>query len=394
MKKYDVVILAGGKGLRIRNYLDNNPKPLAKINNLYFLDYLINNISKYYINKIYILAGYKGEKIKKIYDNKEVNLVPIKVIIEKKALGTGGALSLIRKKVTSKFIVLNGDSIFDVDLDEISKIKLKSNECFIALTKNNNYKYNKKLSNLNLKGKNIVRSNSSVFMNGGVYFLNRSIIKNIKSEEKSLENDIIENQINLGKIKGKYYKNFFIDIGTPENFLKSQKIIPSYFIKPAIFLDRDGTINHDTGYTYLPNKFKFINGTIKALRKLSLSNYYLFIVTNQAGIAKKKFRIKDFYNLQNYLKKKFIKKNIYINDIRFCPYHPNAKLLKYKRTTNYRKPGNLMLESIKKRWDIDIKKSYMVGDKKSDKIAAKKSELKFLYLNKNLYLTLKNIIND
>ena len=97
MKKYDVVILAGGKGLRIRNYLDNNPKPLAKINNLYFLDYLINNISKYYINKIYILAGYKGEKIKKFYDNKEVNLVPIKVIIEKKALGTGGALSLIKK---------------------------------------------------------------------------------------------------------------------------------------------------------------------------------------------------------------------------------------------------------------------------------------------------------
>ena len=65
MKKYDVVILAGGKGSRIKKYLNDIPKPLLKINNLYFLDYLINNISKYYINKIYILAGFKGEKNKK-----------------------------------------------------------------------------------------------------------------------------------------------------------------------------------------------------------------------------------------------------------------------------------------------------------------------------------------
>ena len=175
MKKFDVVILAGGKGTRIKQYLNNNPKPLAKINNLYFLDYLINNISKYYINKIYILAGFKGEKIKKIYDNKEVNLIPIKVFIEKKVLGTGGALSLIKNKVTNKFIVVNGDSIFDVDLDKISKLKLKNSECFMALTKNNDYKYNKKLSNLNLKGQNIFWSTRSKFMNGGVYLLNKSI---------------------------------------------------------------------------------------------------------------------------------------------------------------------------------------------------------------------------
>ena len=86
MKKYDVVILAGGKGSRIKKYLNDIPKPLLKINNLYFLDYLINNISKYYINKIYILAGFKGENKKRIYNNKEVNLVPIKVLIEKKSL--------------------------------------------------------------------------------------------------------------------------------------------------------------------------------------------------------------------------------------------------------------------------------------------------------------------
>ena len=129
--------------------------------------------------------------------------------------------------------------------------------------------YNKKLSNLNLKGKNIVKSNKSKFMNGGVYFLNKSFIKNIKFKEKSLENDLIENQISLGKVKGKYYKNFFIDIGTPRNLLKSKKIIPNYFTKPALFLDRDGTINIDSGYTHKIKDFKLMENTIRILRRVS-----------------------------------------------------------------------------------------------------------------------------
>ena len=391
MKKYDVVILAGGKGTRIKKYLNDIPKPLVKINNLYFLDYLINNISKYYINKIYILAGFKGEKIKSIYNNKEVNLVPIRVLIEKKVLGTGGSLSLIKNKVSNKFVVLNGDSIFDIDLDEISKIKLKKDECFIALTKNNNYMYNKKLSNLNLKGKNIVRSSKSKFMNGGVYFLNKSFIKNIKLKEKSLENDLIENQISLGKVKGKYYKNFFIDIGTSRNFLKSKKIIPNYFTKPALFLDRDGTINIDSGYTHKIKDFKLMENTIRILRRVSKKKHYIFIVTNQAGIAKGKFNIEDFYKLHDQIKEKFIRNKIYINDVKFSPFHPKGIVKKFKKKSGYRKPGNLMIESLKKRWSIKQSKSYMVGDKTSDFKAATKSNIRFLYLNKNLFLTLKKI---
>ena len=86
MKKFDVVILAGGKGTRIKKLLKNNPKPLSKISHLYFLEYLINNISKFYINKIFIIAGYKGKKISKVFNNVEKNLIPIEVIVEKNLL--------------------------------------------------------------------------------------------------------------------------------------------------------------------------------------------------------------------------------------------------------------------------------------------------------------------
>ena len=84
MKKIDLIILAGGKGSRIKKYLKKKPKPLVRLGKRYFLDYLLNNICKYQLNKIYIIAGYRGRQIYNIYNNTEINLIPIKVIIEKK----------------------------------------------------------------------------------------------------------------------------------------------------------------------------------------------------------------------------------------------------------------------------------------------------------------------
>ena len=88
MNKTDIVILAGGKGSRIKKYLNKKPKPLVEINNFSFLDLLIKKICKYNFNKLYILAGYRGHQIKKKYHNKNFNFISCEVIIEKKALGT------------------------------------------------------------------------------------------------------------------------------------------------------------------------------------------------------------------------------------------------------------------------------------------------------------------
>jgi D-glycero-D-manno-heptose 1,7-bisphosphate phosphatase len=226
-------------------------------------------------------------------------------------------------------------------------------------------------------------------MNAGIYLLNKKIITNIKKEYKSLESDIIAKEIDKKKVVGRFFNGFFLDIGTPKNLIKAKKIIPKYFKRPAVFLDRDGTINHDRGgYTHSVKNFKFIKGTIKILKKITNMNYYIFIITNQAGIAKKKFTLEQFYKLHDYIKDKFLKNKIYIHDVKFCPYHPEATVIKYKKKTAYRKPGNLMLEDLKTRWDINLKKSLMVGDKKTDLLAAKKSNIKFMYLNKNLENTL------
>ena len=161
--------------------------------------------------------------------------------------------------------------------------------------------------------------------------------------------------------------------------------------KKAVFLDRDGTINYDYKYVYKFSNFKFRKNVIRGLKYLCKNKYLIFIVTNQAGIARGKFKVSDLRilhkKLLNYLKKR----KIIINKIEYCPYHPEGIIKKYKKKTNYRKPGNMMIKKIFKSWNIDIKKSFMLGDKKSDKMAAKRSGLYFEYVKSDFYLQIKRI---
>ena len=130
--------------------MNKKPKPLIKINNFIFLDLLIKKICKYNFNKLYILAGYRGSQIKKKYHKKNFNFVETEVIIEKKPLGTAGSLSQLHNKINNEFIVINGDTFFDINLSEVINYKLKKNEIFLSLVKNHNYKSNKKLTFLKI----------------------------------------------------------------------------------------------------------------------------------------------------------------------------------------------------------------------------------------------------
>ena len=161
--------------------------------------------------------------------------------------------------------------------------------------------------------------------------------------------------------------------------------------KKAVFLDRDGTINYDYKYVHKFSNFKFRPNVVKGLRFLCKNKYLIFVVTNKAGIAKGKFKVSDLKilhkKLLNYLKKR----KVIINDIEYCPFHPKGIVKKYKKKSPYRKPGYMMFKKIIKKWQIDIKKSFMLGDSKKDELAAKKTKLYFEYVKNDFYLQVKKI---
>ena len=394
MKKIDLVILAGGKGSRIKKFLQNKPKPMMKFNNIYFLQYLINNFIKYPFNKIYILTGFKHKLIFKNFHNKVFNFIKIECIKEKNLMGTAGSLYNLKKKRINDFILTNGDTIFDINIKDFLG-KIKQNKLGnLALVKKDKNINSEKLNNLSLKENILSYKNKSKIMNGGVYFFKKKFLRFIPNRECSLENEILPNLIRKKLISGKLYKKFFLDIGTPKNFKIAPNKLKKEFYKTAVFLDRDGVINHDFGYVNKRKNFKFKKGVIKGLKYLIKKNFYVFIVTNQAGIAKGRFTLKDFFSLHKWLKIELFKKEIYFSDVQYSPYHPKGIIKKFRKKSSLRKPGNKMITNIFDKWLINKKKSFMIGDKLSDEKCAIKSKLTFYYPEKNFYKQIKKIIRS
>jgi len=393
VKYLDLVILAGGKGTRIRNLTHNKPKPLAKIGKYTFLDLLLSNVSKYHFRKIIILAGFKGKQLYIKYHNKKVNLIKIECIIEKKPLGTGGAINKIKNKLTNNFFVINGDTISDFNFYDLIKSK-KKKKSVLALTKSKFSNRGNNIRNLYLDKDKVVKiaekQKKHIFKSSGVCLLDKSIFQNITETKFSLEDKLLSKLIKKKEIIGYKKKFFFYDIGTKSDFINAKKKLLNHLMRPAVFFDRDNTINADTGYTHKYKDFKFINNSYNALKFLSNKNISIFIITNQAGIGKGLFTEDEFINLHLKLKKMLIDKKIFINEVKYCPYHPQASIKEYRKISSLRKPNNLMIKQIFDKFVIDKNKTIMIGDHLKDQACAKKSKLKFQFVKKNLLMQIKN----
>jgi len=389
--KKDLIILAGGRGSRINKFTKKLPKPIIKFDKKTFLEMLIRHINIFNFENIFILCGYKARFIYKKFNNKFYNFTRVKCFKEKKRLGTWGAIQNLKRKIKNNFLVINGDSILNTNIKKIFTLSSKK-LLNMYLTPNSTYKKNQKLSSIKISKKNVIFKNNSKFMNAGIYYFSKNIFKENILNFKSIESELIPYLIKKKKVSGFFSKDFFIDIGTYKNLKIAKKILIRKLLRPAIFFDRDGVINYDKGYTYKINDFIFKPNIVKTLKFLSNKKVFIFIVTNQAGIGKGHYTEKDFFLLHKILKKNLEKKEIYIHDVKFCPYHPKAKIKKYKKNSKFRKPGNLMIKELFNQWPIIKNKSFFIGDSIVDKMAAKKSKLYFEYASPDVYIQVKKIV--
>ena len=158
-------------------------------------------------------------------------------------------------------------------------------------------------------------------------------------------------------------------------------------IKPAAFLDRDGVINLDHGHVGKYENIDYVKGVFNAVRILNHNNYRVFIVTNQAGIAKGLYSEDDFYDCMNKIKHDFAKNGAYFDDIMFCPYHKDALNKKYYQPNHPdRKPNPGMLVKLIDKWPTKLSKSFMVGDRDTDILAATSLGLNSFLFENNIPL--------
>ena len=134
----------------------------------------------------------------------------------------------------------------------------------------------------------------------------------------------------------------------------------------TIFLDRDGTINVDTGYTHDVSDFAFETNVIPGLELLRDAGFVFFIVTNQSGIAKGYYAEEDFYRFNNHAESRLALHGIDIRKTYFCPDHPTEGIGRYRQDSPLRKPRPGMLEQAANEFPINKETSWMIGDKWAD----------------------------
>jgi D,D-heptose 1,7-bisphosphate phosphatase len=378
------VILAGGLGSRLRKITKEKPKPLVKVLNKSFIEYLFFNLSRHGFNKLLILCSYKSILFFKKYHKKKYYNLEILCINENSPMGTGGALINAKKFLDKFFLLCNGDTYFDINLNDLTSNFDKKKMLLLLAVTTPNYKNRFTKLNINKKNGLVRKVNLKTFpqigyVNAGYYICSKKILSFIK-KECSLEKNIFPLLINHNKLYARIYENSFkkfLDIGVPKDFYKAKNFINRNLFKPAIFLDRDGVINKDLGYVIKKKDIIWKKDIFKFVKYYNDKGYYVFVATNQSGIGRGFYSEKKLLELHDWMNNKFRSKGAHIDKFYYAPYFKDSINLKYRKGSKLRKPNKGMIDLALKEWNINLKKSKFFGDREVDRIVAKNSNLNF-----------------
>jgi D-glycero-D-manno-heptose 1,7-bisphosphate phosphatase len=146
--------------------------------------------------------------------------------------------------------------------------------------------------------------------------------------------------------------------------------------KPAVFLDRDGTINEQMGYVNHLSRFIILSGVVEGIRLLNHHGFHAVVVSNQSGVARGYFPVDLVHEIHDFMKDHFRKNRATVDGIFFCPHHPNGTVPEYSVQCNCRKPKIGLIEQACRSMDIDLSNSYVIGDRCEDIELAHRARVK------------------
>jgi D,D-heptose 1,7-bisphosphate phosphatase len=352
------------------------PEPLLDAGGAPFLETLFAEARRRGFRDFLLLAGHRSEAVVAFLAEREIEKrfdCRVELSIESTPLGTGGALVRALPRLQDGFLLLNGHSWFDFNwLDLFAKSRRDGALAAMALRE---IVGSERCDTIELEGSRVTvirprgRALQPALVNGGAYYFTRRALEGFLAP-CSLEADILPELVSRGAPRGYSYSGFFIDIGVPENLAAAADLLPLQRRRRAVFLDRDGVLNIDRGYVHVPEQVEWVQGAKEAVKLLNDAGYYVFVVTNQAGVAKGHYKEEAIGALHRWMADELAAIGASIDDWRYCPFHPEGSVVAYRAAHDWRKPNPGMILDLIAHWPIEREESVLIGDKISDLQAA------------------------
>lgn len=388
------IIMAGGKGTRIASLNSNVPKPMIELAGKPVLEHTIECLRFQGFDDVIITVSHMADVIMNHFGDGKKFGVKIEYYVEEKPLGNAGALFRIRDKLGERFLLLNADVIFDVDLNRFADYHTQKSSLATLFTHPNSHPYD--------SGIIIADENHSVTqwltkedirpqwyrnrVNAGIHIIESSVLDDVDTsghEKIDLDRQILKPLCSSRRMFCYDSPEYVKDMGTPERYMQVQNDFISGRIhsrnlkhkQKAIFLDRDGTINKLVGFLRNIEDFELLPNVPDAIRRINSSGYLAIVITNQPVIARGEVSVSELEEIHAKMETLLGHEGAYLDAIYYCPHHPHkgyaGEIPELKIDCDCRKPKPGMLIKAANDFNIDLSQSWMIGDSESDILAGK-----------------------
>ncbi len=369
-------MLVGGLGTRLGAATAGTPKPMLTVGGQPFLAWLLREAVRYGVTDVLLLTGHLSAVVEDgLQAMRDWLPRPVTLTINEEPVraGTGGALFHARGHLQNSFLLLNGDSLFDCDLAPalaraeepgvLGRLLLR------RVADASRYGVVETSGDRVTAFQERPQPGRPGLINGGVYRFDRRILDRV-TPVCSLERDVLPGLAREGLLRGVESDGWFIDIGIPSDLARAQHELPQRLTRPALFLDRDGVCNVDHGWVGTVERFEWIPGAKAAIRMAHARGWHVFIVTNQAGVARGLYDEAAVQALHAWMQDEALRAGGTIDDFRYCPFHPEAVIPAYQRVSSWRKPAPGMILDLLRAWRLDPARCMLIGDRQTDMAAA------------------------
>jgi len=395
-----VVILAGGKGTRLRERLGNRPKPLIDVCGTPLLERQIVLAKRHGFDRALVLVNYRAEQIAEFCAEKSNWGLDIRCLDDGQPRGTAGAVLHVFEELEDEFLVMYGDTMLEVDLNRFHRFHAAMGDAAATLFLHpNDHPRDSDLVELDERGHVVgfhpYPHDSARYypnlVNAALYWVRKASLRPWRGHNGPMDfgKDLFPAMIDQGMtLRGYNSPEYIKDCGTPERIdrvcadFESGRIHRSSLGNPqaAVFLDRDGTLNREVSHLNSPEQLELLPGVAKAVQCLNRSEYRVCVVTNQPVIARGECTTRALQHIHNKLETLLGAEGAFVDRIYHCPHHPDSgfegEVAELKIDCTCRKPGTGMIDTARADLNVDIGRSWLVGDATSDILAAKRAGLR------------------